>query len=331
LPNCEAFGKLWGIMKPVVWGTALIFLASLAPAAPEIVVKHDLGARIVTVYFDTEVMTEFVYNMYAKPILWPLRGPGGVTLTRDWPMKPDTDGESKDHPHHKSVWFTHGAVNGVDFWSENDKAGKVVTQAVTKAAIEDGAAVIESKNNWIAPGGKVVCTDVTTIRCGLEGETRFLDFEISITASSGDVTFGDTKEGTMAIRTRPELNLEANKLAAGQCVNSEGVTGKALWGQKARWVDYWAPIQGKVLGIALLDHPGNLRHPTTWHAREYGLIAANPFGLHDFSKGKEPKNAGDFILKAGQSQKWRYRLLLHSGDAQAAAIEAAWKKWAAGK
>jgi Methane oxygenase PmoA len=318
-------------MKPVLWCTALACSASLAPAAPEIVVKHDLGAKTVTVYFDTEVMTEFVYNTYAKPIVWPLRGPGGVTLTRDWPMKPDTAGESKDHPHHKSVWFTHGAVNGVDFWSENDKAGKVVTQAVTKAAPEAGAAVIESRNHWVAPGGEVVCADVTTIRCGLEGEARFLDFEISITASSGDVTFGDTKEGTMAIRTRPELNLEANKLAAGRCVNSEGLTGKALWGQRARWVDYWAPVQGKVLGIALLDHPGNLRHPTTWHAREYGLIAANPFGLHDFSKGKAPKNAGDFILKAGHSQKWRYRLLLHSGDAQAAAIEGAWKKWAAGK
>jgi hypothetical protein len=314
-------------MKPVMWCTALVFSASLAIAAPEIVLKHDVGAKKVTVFVGSEVMTEFIYNTYAKPILWPVRGPGDVPLTRDWPMKTDTAGESKDHPHHKSLTFTHGAVNGIDFWSENAKAGKVVTQSISKTAVDSGVALIESKNNWVAPGGKVVCSDVTTIRCGLEGDARFIDFEIAITASAGDVTFGDTKEGTMAIRTRPELNLEQNKLAAGHCVNSEGVTGKGLWGQKARWVDYWAPINGKVLGVAVFDHPANLRHPTPWHAREYGLVAANPFGLHDFSKGKEPKNAGDFVLKAGQTQTWRYRFLLHPGDAQAAGVEAAWKKW----
>jgi hypothetical protein len=315
-------------MKTAAWTAPLLCSVSLALAAPEIMVKHDLGAKKVSVFLGSEVMTEFVYNTHAKPILWPLRGPGGVALTRDWPMNPDTAGESRDHVHHKSLWFTHGAVNGVDFWSENNRAGKVVTQEITKAAVENGAAVIEAKNQWVAPDGKPVCSDVTTIRCGTEGEARFVDFAVVITAPAGSpLTFGDTKEGTMAIRTRPELNLEQNPLAAGRCLNSEGLTGKALWGQKARWVDYYAPVDGKLLGIAVFDHPDNLRHPTTWHAREYGLIAANPFGLHDFSKGKEPKGAGDFVIKPGQSQTWRYRFLLHQGH-DPAAIEAAWKKWA---
>ena len=108
--------------------------------------------------------------------------------------------------------------------------------------------------------------------------------------------------------------------------HGEGLKDEALWGKAARWVDYTAPVEGKVTGIACFDHPSNLRHPTTWHAREYGLIAANPFGLHDFEK--KPKGAGDYVIKKGESLTLRYRWLFHGGDTAAAKIEDRWKKWA---
>jgi hypothetical protein len=139
------------------------------------------------------------------------------------------------------------------------------------------------------------------------------------------VTFGDTKEGTMGIRSNPALNLKGTG-AAGHALNSEGLKDEAIWGKAARWVDYSGPVEGKVTGIACFDHPSNLRHPTTWHAREYGLVAANPFGLHDFEK--KPKGAGDYVIKKGDSLTFRYRWLFHTGDTVAAKIDERWKTWA---
>jgi hypothetical protein len=303
--------------------------ASAEETSPALAVIHDKAAKKVTVTVGGDLFTEVVYGTFAKPILWPLRGPGGVPMTRDWPMKPDTAGDDKDHPHHKSLWFTHGDVNGIDFWSESDKAGKVVTTAVPRAeTTPDGRALIELKNEWRAPDGRVVCTDTTVVRLGTAGPARLVDLTITVAATQGEVVFGDTKEGTMAVRTRPELNVERkNPLAAGSSRNREGLTGKALWGVSSAWVDYSAPVDGTVVGLALFDHPSNLRHPTPWHARDYGLVAANPFGLHDFSKNL-PKGAGNFVIPSGSTQTWRYGVYLYQGAQSADAIDSAWKTWA---
>ncbi len=314
-----------GLLFSCCWTSAAHAESPIARLA----VNHDPEAKTVAVTVEGAPFTTLHYNIYTKPILWPVHGPGGQPLTRDWPMKPDTPGEDKDHPHHKSLWYTHGAVNGIDFWSESDKAGKIITKTVTRAEVTpDGQAVIEFNNEWRGPDGRVVCTDTTTIHCGIVGAARFIDYSITLAATHGDVVFGDTKEGTMAVRTRPELNVDRkNPLAKGASRNREGVTGKEIWGLKSAWVDYSAPLGDSVVGLALFDHPSNLRHPTTWHARDYGLAAANPFGLHDFSKDNA-KGAGDHTIPAGQSHPWRYGVYLYQGTLTAEEVDAAWKAWA---
>lgn len=323
-------------LLPVTAASALALVISLLPRPglaesppAAVAVAHDQASKKVTVSVGREVFTELHYNTFSKPILWPLRGPGGVTMTRDWPMKADTAGEDKDHPHHKSLWFTHGDVNGVDFWSESDTSGKVITTTAPRAEVgPDGRAILELQNEWRAPDGRVVCTDTTVIRCGVAGAARLIDFSITVAATQGDVVFGDTKEGTMAVRTRSELNVERkNPLAAGTSRNREGLTAKDMWGAKSAWVDYQAPISGKVVGLAMFDHPSNLRHPTTWHARDYGLVAANPFGLHDFSKN-QPTGAGTHIIPAGGTTTWRYAIYLYESALTPTDIESAWTAWA---
>jgi hypothetical protein len=333
------FGHAFSMLRPPPAPAAALalFVCFLLPPPPlvaespptTLAVVHHEADRTVAVTVEGQVFTKLRYNTFAKPILWPLHGPGGVRMTRDWPMKPDTPGDDQDHPHHKSVWFTHGDVNGVDFWSESEKAGRVVTTAVPRAEIDpDGRALIELKNEWRAPDGRVICTDATVIRCSLEGNARLIDYTITVAATHGRVTFGDTKEGTMAVRTRPELNVDRkNPLAAGSARNREGLIGKALWGVKSAWVDYQAPVAGTIAGLALFDHPSNLRHPTTWHARDYGLIAANPFGLHDFSKN-QPKGAGTHVIPEGQTTTWRYGIHLYQGLTKATTIDASWAAWA---
>ena len=183
--------------------------------------------------------------------------------------------------------------------------------------------VIESSNKWTTHQGDTVCKDVRKLSFHvLDDGTRMIDYDITISATEGDLTFLDTKEGTMAIRTHPHLRLRPvkknKKQPLGKAVNSNGDKGKDLWGKHAAWVHYYGAINGKKVGIAILDHPSNLRHPTTWHARDYGLIAANPFGISHFDKKK--KGAGNFTIKKGKSQSFRYRFVFHAGNAKSGKI-----------
>ena len=292
----------------------------------------DDKAGVVRVRIDGKIFTELHYKKFAKPVWAPIIGPTGATLTRQWPMMEAAPGEEKDHPHHKGLTFTHGAVNGVDFWAEGEKMGKIVVRGRPEIQSGNpGGVTIKTTEDWKAPDGKTVCTSITSVNCDVDsragevGVDRFLDYTITLKASEGDVTLGDTKEGTMALRSHPALNLKG-KVATGHAVNSEGQKDADIWGKHARWVDYSGTVDGKLTGIACFDFPGNLRHPTTWHARDYGLIAANPFGLHDFEK--KEKGAGDYVIKKGESLTLRYRWLFHTGDTAAAKIEERWKQWA---
>lgn len=288
----------------------------------------------VTVRLAGKLFTEYRYTGFAKPILYPVIGPTGVGMTRNWPIRKGVKGEAADHVHHKSLWLAHGDVNGVDFWLEGAKRGKIVHAELLEARADGGRAVIRTRNNWVGPDGKTVCADERTMTFSQWAGGRIIDFEIALIASAGDVTFGDTKEGFMAIRTCPPLRLKNDKKrgvtgAGGRAVNSEGVRDKAIWGKRARWVAYWGPVAGKVVGVAIFDHPGNPRHPTWWHARDYGLITANPFGEHHFENKRG--RPGDMKIPAGGRRTFRYRFYFHTSDARAAGIAARYAEYAAAK
>ena len=111
-------------------------------------------------------------------------------------------------------------------------------------------------------------------------------------------------------------------------VNSLGAEGeKAIWGKRADWVNYDGKVEGEDIGIAVLDHPKSFRHPTTWHARGYGLFAANPFGLRDFTR--DPNQDGSWTIPEGKSLTFRYRVIIHHGDYREAHIAEAYQKYAA--
>ena len=152
-----------------------------------------------------------------------------------------------------------------------------------------------------------------------------MDFEITLYASNGELTFGDTKEGTMAVRLAETMRLKG-KVGQGHIVNSAGVRDGQTWGKRAEWCDYYGPVEGKTVGIAIFDHPKNPRHPTWWHVRDYGLFAANPFGQHDFEKLPD-KTAGNLIVPAGKSVTFRYRFYLHEGDDQQAKVAERYKQY----
>jgi hypothetical protein len=290
----------------------------------------------VDVAVDGRPFTSYVFTGHRKPIMFPVHGPGGLPMTRSWPMVDGVAGEAHDHPHHESIWFTHGQVNGIDFWAVHPEAQSADARAdnriehVEFVACRSGTVgVVETRNRWVAADGTVVCGDTRRIVFGGDEKARTIDHAITIHADRGPVTLGDTKEGTMALRVRTELQLrdaDGSAGAAGKCLNSEGLRDADVWGKAARWVGYWGPVEGRTVGIAILDHPRNLRHPTHWHARDYGLFAANPFGLHDFTG--VAKGTGDHVIPAGGSLTLRHLIVFHEGDPPAAGIEDRWQAWA---
>lgn len=302
----------------------LLVLFFVAPSLPAATFEVKQDSDGVTVNMDGKLLTRYVIKSGSKPILWPLIGPGGHEITRQYPMKAAGEGERADHPHHRSFWFTHGDVNGVSFWHENDGGGHQIHKQFVNVSGGD-TAVIQTKNDWVGPGkeGKKICEDERTLTFGKDGDNVYIDFDITIKAGDNEVTFGDTKEGSFGVRTAGTMKVDAKQ--GGKIVNSEGQTDAGAWGKPAAWCDYHGPVKGKTVGIAILNHPQSFRYPTYWHVRTYGLFAANPFGLGDFIKAKRGECA--HTLKPGQSMTFNYRVLIHAGDEQQGDVAGAFERY----
>ncbi len=323
-------------LRTAVFAASMLLTARLAMADPLALAKVVLDRQDdrVTVTVEGEEFTTYRFTGHDKPILYPLRGPGGVPLTRSWPIEKGVTGEPEDHPHHESLWFTHGSVNGHDFWAPRAHGagpdGPIPhVEHVSIDRCESGeTGILETTSRWVDADNKPVLTEHRTMVFSADETARSIDVTLKLVADSGPVTFGDTKEGSFALRVRPALqpkDSNGSQGAGGRLVNSEGLVDGAAWGKRARWVDYSGTVDGKAYGIAMLDHPANLRHPTWWHAREYGLSGANPFGIHDFSG--EPEGAGNHTIPPGKTLVLRYLVVFHEGDAGAAGIDRRWKRW----
>ncbi len=261
----------------------------------------------------------------SRPIVWPILGPDGVEMTRKWPMSDADEKEKKDHPHHRSLWFSHGEVNGNDFWAEPNGHGNVVHQKFGKVEASEGKAVIEAENHWIAANGDRQIIEDRRITFRGTSEKRLIDCEFRLTAADRDVEFGDTKEGTFAIRVAESMKLETKP--AGTIENANGEKGNDAWGKAATWVDYSGMIGEKRYGIAILCHPATFRSPGRWHVRGYGLFAHNPFGLKDFV-GKDKPEKGGYTLRKGESISFHYRVVIHRGDAAEGGIGSSYNEYA---
>ena len=307
--------------NPQASATAPVAAPITAPTAAASTLRIDIVADgdALRVTADGQPFTRFVHAGLRAPVLFPLISPSGVNVTRNYPLAPSEGDERQDHPHHTALWFSHGAVDGLDFWRRGTGATfhRIVPSAPPRI-VPGASPAIAVDHDWIAADGRVVCRDRRFISFTADAQVRTVDYQITLLAPADRaVVFGDTEEGTMAIRTHQALALTGQG-ALGSALNSTGVRGKDVWGKRAAWVDYWAPIAGETVGVAIFDHPQNPRHPTWWHARDYGLITANPFGIHDY-EGKPP-GTGDLRIEAGQQVTLRYRFVIHRGDAATAGI-----------
>jgi hypothetical protein len=310
-------------------------------------------ARRVEVRIDGAPFTAYVWpESLTKPVLFPIRTARGTVVTRGFPLEPRA-AERVDHPHQVGYWLTYGDVNGVDFWGnskelapeEQARKGRIVHREIREARGGNDRGTLAVALDWIVPDGRPVLEEATSFVFRGDRTSRTIDRTTVLTANE-PVVFADTKEGMLGLRVarsleqpsdRPEVFTDAsghpttvpvldNTGVTGLYHSSEGLTGDAVWGTRARWVALAGRIGKEEVVLILLDHPGNPGYPTYWHARGYGLFAANPLGQKDFSQGRHVLG---FHLDEKKSATFRYRLVVRSEPFSAERAEADWESFAA--
>jgi hypothetical protein len=326
-----------------------------AESGARVDVQPRVAERRVDVTVDGKPFTSYAWpERVAKPVLYPIRTARGTIVTRGFPLDP-RPGERVDHPHQVGFWLNFGDVDGVDFWgnseaippAERAKMGTIRHREIVASRGGPGKGELEVRADWVVPGPKVALEEQTRFVFRADAASRAIDRLATLTAKGGKVTFRDTKEGMLGLRVaraleqpadRPEVFTDAsgkptavpvldNTGVTGLYTSSEGLKGDAVWGTRARWMALSGRVGGEDVVLLMLDHPKNPGYPTYWHARGYGLFAANPFGPKAFSNGKEGERP--YSLDAGASAVFRHRLLVLSGPFSAEKAEAAWKEFAA--
>jgi hypothetical protein len=337
---------LGAFLLPAMWAV------SAAPA-PRIEVTPNEAARRVDVSVDGKPFTAYIYPAsLKKPVLYPLYTARGTPVTRGYPLEP-RQGERVDHPHHVGLWFNHGDVNGLDFWNNSDaikpeqaaKMGTILHRRIVEAKGGDGRGDLVVEMEWVRPEGTPLLREQTRFVFRADGGSRSVDRITTLTALDQRVLFRDNKEGVLGLRVarnleqpadKPEVFTDAsgrptalpvldNTGVTGMYVSSEGLKGDAVWGTRGRWTLLGGTVGTEPVTLAILDHPGNPGFPTYWHARGYGLFAANPLGEKVFSNGKSELN---FALEPGRSVTFKYRLLIFSGAGKPDAIDREYQAFA---
>jgi len=278
----------------------------------------DIAGEPFTVY---RYLPKGDFPAVARPFFYPVFGPAGVGMTRDYPMRTNVPGETQDHPHHRGLYVAFGDVNGSDNWSEEEGHGYQTHQRFLEMTSGPVFGRFTETVHWESGHHAKVCEEIR--RCtvwNMPQGGRTMDLTVTFEAGDNPIRFGDTKEGgIVAIRVPTSMNADKG----GTIENAVGGIGEAeTWGKSAQWVDYHGLSQGQHVGVAIFDHPFNLRHPTPWHVRNYGLFTANPFGHSHYKSGLLQK--GDYTVAAGTSLVFRYRIYFHRGDTQRGDVRGKW-------
>ena len=309
----------------------------------------------VDVLVDKKLFTSYLYtdelSVLKKTVLYPIVAANGVAITRGFPLDPRPN-ERIDHPHHIGAWLNYGDVNGLDYWGYSDatpkehlnKMGTIRHDKIVDIKSGGGKGELQISAKWLKPDGKVLINEKTDFIFLAEDGIRMIDRITTLTALDEPVLFNDTKEGMLAIRVARQLEHPSDKPVTlsdahgdktdvpvldnsgvtGNYLSSEGIEGTDVWGKRAKWVSLTGTIENKDVTVIIFDNPQNVGYPTYWHARGYGLFAANPFGQNTFSEGKETLN---YNLKVGQSVTLKYRFLILNGKTEKDQIESDYQKY----
>lgn len=343
------------LQKAACATTALVvgLLVGAAAQAPRIQVTPNEAGRRVDITIDGKPFTSYIWpTTLKKPTLFPLRSASGTIVTRGYPLEPRKN-ERVDHPHHVGLWLNHGDVNGLDFWNNSDAIkpeqqphmGTILHKKIVEAKGGKDSGSLTVETEWIKPDSTPLLKEQTQFVFRGDAKSRTIDRTTTLTALGEKVVFKDNKEAFFGMRVARELELPYDKAevltdesgkptpkpvkdntgVSGQYTSSEGLQGDKVWGTRGRWMMLTGTVSGEPVTIALLDNPANPDFPTYWHARGYGLFAANPLGASVLTDGKQ---TFDLTLEPGKSTTFHFRVLILGGAAKPEDIEKAYQEFA---
>jgi len=328
-------------MRSNLLSVLILYISLYAGAAGaqsnETVIVRESGKDKIDVSIAGQPFTSLLYGAnIEKPVLYPLHAANGTVVTRGFPLNP-RPGEPTDHPHHLGMWFNFENVNGLDFWNNSyaipaEKKhlyGWIKTDRITE--IKSGkTGVLAYHANWTNQANSILLEENTTFYFSGNRSQRTIDRITTLTADT-TVVFNDAKDGMLGLRLARELQMPAttdqkftddkgnvtivkageDKISNGNYLTSEGKTGDAAWSTRGVWCKVYGKMGRDSVSIVIIDHPENPNYPTFWHARGYGLFAANPLGEKVFTNGRSAKN---LTLQKGQSVTFRYRIIIQDGN-----------------
>jgi hypothetical protein len=296
-------------------------------------VKVERENRI-DIYAGSLLFTRFLYpDSLEKPVLFPINDAANTTVTRGFPMLP-RPGEPTDHPHHLGLWLTYENVNSLDFWNNSYAIpaerkylyGWIKTDRILETT-NGSTGILRYHANWVNQQNQILMEETTSYEFRGNEQERWIDRTTELKANS-DILFGDAKDGLLGLRLAHELQIPSkadqrftdnkgnitvvkkDSVSNGNYLTSEGKQGDSAWGTRATWCKVYGKIGNDSVSITIFDHPHNPDFPTFWHARGYGLFAANPLGKKIFTNGKYSLN---LKLRKGEKVIFRYRILIQNG------------------
>ena len=301
-------------------------------------VRFVKGAEKIDVMIGGKLFTSYIYgDKLPKPSLVPVRSPSGIEVTRRHPLV-ELKGGSMDHLHHVGLFFCVDRVNGSNFWNyykhpegKQPKIKHIKTRGMTPGS---GKGELATTSRWIDKDGRFVLEENRTMVFIADNrkDEYAIDMSIDLTAQKETVVFDDIEEGVLAIRLADCLREadpdraprpggpvpEESVVGTGIYFSSNGdETAKKIWGKRASWVALQGVRDGKVVGIAILNHPASINYPTYWHVRNYGLCSANPLGQGDFQRQSKYKTNPviplRLTLKPGKKAHFRFLVVIYEG------------------
>ncbi|UCG60080.1 MAG: PmoA family protein [Phycisphaerales bacterium] len=326
-------------MKNGALASAILVISTLTStswSAPN--VRLIKGEDKVDVIVGGRLFTSYIYgDDLPKPALVPVCSPSGIAVSRRYPLT-KLEGGSDDHLHHVGLFFAVDRVNGTNFWNYYRNDGTVEPR-IKHASIQEitsgqGKGTLRTVAHWIDKHGELLLKEDRTmvfLAGGQENEYT-IDLSIDLTAQKRKVVFEDIEEGVFAIRLADCLRESdpKNAVRPGQPLPEESIRGtgryfssngdetaRQVWGKRARWVALQGVKQGKVVGVAILNHPESINYPTYWHVRDYGLFSANPLGQGDFQRQDKYKKNRPIPLRLTLEPKetvhFRFLFVVYEG------------------
>jgi hypothetical protein len=326
-------------LKYPATGIVLILCLSISFAQKKETVKlvPSIKEKKVDIFIGGKPFTSFMYpDNIEKPVLYPIHAANGTVVTRGFPLNP-RPGDPTDHPHHIGLWFNFENVNGLDFWNNSyaipkekkQSYGWIKTDKILKTSGGE-TGIFTYHANWTNQQNEVLLEETTRFEFSGTIYQRIID-RVTVLKANTAVLFTDAKDGLLGLRLAHELQIPTiedqqfsddkgnvtivkggtDTIPNGTYLTSEGKQGNDAWSTRARWCKVYGRMGKDSISIAIIDHPGNPNYPTFWHARGYGLFAANPLGEKIFTNGKSVKN---LQLKKGESVTFRFRIIIDDGS-----------------